>query len=71
MFKENIDNTGRVLRLIIAIVLFILAIWQHSWILAAFGVFTLIEAYFSWCVFYQLMGWNSCPIPKDKTKPKT
>jgi len=71
MFKENINATGRILRFIIALFLFGLAYWYHSWILAAFGVFTLVEVYFSWCVFYQIMGWNSCPISHDDKKPKT
>lgn len=66
MLQKNINNAGRIQRLIIAILLFAFAIWQHSWLAAAFGVFTLIEAYFSWCVLYQLMGWNSCPIDKQK-----
>lgn len=66
MFKKNIDDTGRVIRLAIAVALFAIALWQDSWIAALLGVFTLAEAYFSWCVFYQLMGWNSCPINKQK-----
>jgi hypothetical protein len=69
MPKKNINNEGRVLRLVIAIVLFVLAYWYHSWILAAFGLFSLAQAYFSWCIVYQLLGKNSCPI--DINKPKT
>lgn len=65
MLKKNINTRGRIQRLVIALVLLVLAYWYHSWILAACGVFTLVEAYFSWCVFYQIMGWNSCPISKD------
>ena len=67
MPKKNLNDTGRIIRLLIAVLLFAYAIWQHSWIAAAFGVFTLAEAYLSWCVIYQLLGWNSCPI--DKRKP--
>jgi predicted RND superfamily exporter protein len=66
MLQKNINNTGRLLRLVIAILLLIFAVWQRSWIAGVFGIFTLIEAYFSWCVLYQLMGWNSCPIDKQK-----
>lgn len=68
MLEKNINITGRLLRLTIAIALLGYAYWQHSWIAAVLGVFTLLEAYFSWCVFYQLMGWNSCPIDKNKKK---
>ncbi len=66
MLQKNINNSGRLLRLVIAILLLLFAVWQKSWIAAVFGIFTLIEAYFSWCVLYQLMGWNSCPIDKPK-----
>lgn len=71
MLKKNINNTGRIARFVIAILLFAFAFWQHSWIAAIFGVFTLVEVYFSWCVLYQLMGWNSCPIDTNQKKPKT
>lgn len=62
MFQKNIDSNGRLIRFAIASVLLILALWFHSWVLLAFSIFTFIEAAFSWCVFYQIMGWNSCPI---------
>jgi hypothetical protein len=73
LFKKNINQKGRLLRFAVAILLLVYAIWQHSWIAFALAVFTLLEAAFSWCVFYQLMGWNSCPIhnlPKDGVERK-
>lgn len=68
MFRKNIDTKGRLIRLIIAFMLLGFAIWQKSWIALAFSLFTFIEVAFSWCVFYQLFGWNSCPIPAPKDK---
>lgn len=65
MLKKNIDTQGRLLRLAIALILLVLALWQKSWILLGFSLFTFIEAIFSWCLFYQIMGKNSCPIDKS------
>jgi hypothetical protein len=71
MMKKNIGTNDRILRLIIAFILFGLAVGFKSLILAAFGLFTLYEALASWCVLYQLIGKNTCPIsnkPDDETK---
>jgi Protein of unknown function (DUF2892) len=65
--KKNIGTSGRVLRVVIAIVLLFLAWWYQSWILLAIGLFTLYEAAASWCVVYHLMGKSSCSIKKDKS----
>lgn len=62
--RKNIGTQDRLIRLGIAIILFGLAIWFKSWILAGLGLFTLYEAAASWCIFYQLTGRNSCPIDK-------
>ncbi len=68
MFKPNLDASGRVLRLTMAIVLLILAYWYGSWLLLIVSVFTFFEALRGWCVFYQLFGINSCPVDLDKGK---
>jgi hypothetical protein len=59
--KKNIGTPGRILRLTIALLLFALALYKTSWILATLGLFVLYEAIASWCLFYQLIGKNSCP----------
>ncbi|MBP9841471.1 MAG: DUF2892 domain-containing protein [Simkaniaceae bacterium] len=61
MLKKNIGNPGRLLRGSIGILLLGYALWQGSWIAGFFGLFTLFEAIASWCLFYQLIGKNSCP----------
>jgi hypothetical protein len=66
--KKNIGNKDRLIRLIIAIILFILAWWLESWIILGVAVFTLFEAFASWCIWYQMMGKNSCPIEKNEGK---
>jgi hypothetical protein len=58
--KKNIGRSGRLFRLAIAILLFIYAWWQNSWIALGFGLFTLYEVLTSWCLFYQLFGKDHC-----------
>ncbi|MBX7066982.1 MAG: DUF2892 domain-containing protein [Parachlamydiales bacterium] len=59
--KKNIGTIGRVIRLIISIILLVFAYLKGSWLLLFFGIFTLFEAAFSWCIVYQLLGRSSCP----------
>ena len=67
--QKNIGPKDRFFRFIIAIFLFALAIWWESWIIAIFAFFVLYESLASWCLLYQLLGKNSCPIKKnDKNK---
>lgn len=62
--RSNIGTKDRLIRLVLAIVLLILAWAASSWILLAASVFVFYEAIASWCVIYQLLGKNSCPINK-------
>lgn len=62
--KRNLDNKGRIIRLIIALLLLAYAWWNSSWIALAFSLFTFYEAFAGWCVFFQLLGKSSCPIDK-------
>ena len=59
--KKNIGKPDRILRLIVGILLLGWAYWKMSWILLVLGLFTLFEAYMSWCILYQILGKNSCP----------
>ncbi|MBU6383993.1 MAG: DUF2892 domain-containing protein [Verrucomicrobia bacterium] len=61
---KNIGTTDRVIRFLIAVALFVFAYLHASWILFLFGLFTLFEAVFSWCILYQILGKSSCPIDK-------
>ena len=60
--RKNIGTTDRILRLVLAIILLALAWWWGSWILLAASLFTFYEAAASWCVLYQILGKNSCPL---------
>lgn len=64
--KKNIGTPDRLIRLTIGILLLIFAYLQMSWILLIFGLFTLFESFMSWCIFYQLIGRNTCPLKKRK-----
>jgi hypothetical protein len=64
--KKNLNKKGRLLRLFIAIVLFVLAYYRSSWQLFSAGMFVLFEAAFSWCIFFQLIGKNSCHIKRNR-----
>jgi hypothetical protein len=65
--KKNIGEVDRLVRLAISVIFFLIAWWYSSWIAFFIGLFTLYEAVASWCLLYQLLGKNSCPIePKDK-----
>lgn len=66
--KKNIGLLDRIIRLLIAIALLLLAIWQYSWIALALSLFTIYEVLTSWCLFYQLIGKSTCPLPKDPEK---
>jgi hypothetical protein len=62
--KKNIGQIDRLVRLSIGIAFLGYAIWDKSWIAAAFALFTFYEAAASWCILYQILGKNSCPLDK-------
>lgn len=71
MPEKNIDNFGRLWRFLLGVALLAYAIWASSWLALIFALFCFFQALFSWCVMYQIFGWNSCPIHrKDKEKEK-
>lgn len=70
MFKKNIETSGRILRLSIAILLLIFAIWAKSWIALIVSLFVFFEAAMSWCIVYQLLGKNSCPVKPHSDQEK-
>lgn len=65
IFGKNLGQRDRVIRGIISAVLFVAAFYTQSWILLLFGLFTLFETVMSWCVLYQLMGINTCPLKRE------
>ena len=63
--KSNIGKIDRLIRLIIAVFLFVYAYWQGSWIAFGFSIFTFYESWAGWCALYQLIGKSTCPLPKQ------
>ena len=64
--KPNIGTKDRIARLLIGVVLISLALINKSTFMALAGLFSIYEALSSWCVFYQLLGRNTCPIKNPK-----
>lgn len=60
--EKNMGIADRALRAAVAALLFFGAWSYGSLILFLFGVFTIYEALSSWCVLYQALGINHCPI---------
>jgi hypothetical protein len=62
MLKRNIGSADRLFRLVVALGLFVYAYQKSSWPAYLAGGFVLFEALYGWCVMYQLLGKNSCPL---------
>lgn len=62
--QANIGNADRALRLGLGTLLLALAAYFKSLFILLIALFTLYQAVVGWCVLYQLMGKNSCPIVK-------
>lgn len=60
----NIGLYGRILRFCLALILLIYSYYFHSWIALLASIFVFIEARFSWCIVYQLLGINTCSVKK-------
>ncbi len=65
--KKNIGTFDRVVRLIIGVILLVIALFAVTalWLkvlVIILAIFTFYEALSSWCLFYQLIGKNTCPV---------
>ena len=63
-FKKNMSSADRFVRLVLAVGLLVWAVYSSSFIAAFFGLFTLYEVLSHWCIVYQLLGINRCPLSK-------
>jgi hypothetical protein len=64
--KKNIGIPDRLTRFALAVLILLYSWWQSSWIAFTISLFVFYEALAGWCVLYQLIGKNSCPIDQDK-----
>ena len=62
LFPKNINTKGRLQRAAIGLVLLIAAYWFSSWTLLIASLFCFFQAIMSWCIWYQIIGKNECPI---------
>jgi hypothetical protein len=66
--KKNIGIADRLWRLGLGVLFLFLSWWYASWVAFAIALFMFYQAMTSWCVLYQLVGKNSCPIDRDRDK---
>lgn len=64
--KKNIGTKDRFMRACIAAILFIFAGVYQSWLFFLGASFVLFEVSMSWCIFYQLIGKNTCSLKKKE-----
>jgi uncharacterized membrane protein HdeD (DUF308 family) len=62
--KKNIGLIDRIVRITIGVALIIYSYFQMSLLALFFGIFSIYEGLNSWCILYQLIGINTCPINK-------
>lgn len=64
--KQNLGKSDRVARLVIGIVLLPVSVITGSGLLFLGALFCFYEALASWCIVYQVLGKNTCPLPSNK-----
>ncbi|MCS7068485.1 MAG: DUF2892 domain-containing protein [Meiothermus sp.] len=68
--KPNEGTTDRIIRLVLAAVLFLLAftvaggVWVY--VAAGLGAVMLLTAAIGFCPLYALLGIHTCPLPQRK-----
>lgn len=64
--KKNIGTVDRVVRLILGLLCLIAAWYVGALIfkvlLVILGLFSIYEALAGWCLFYMIIGRNTCPL---------
>jgi hypothetical protein len=66
--KKNIGSWGRVGRFSAGLLLLWLSHIEKSFVLLFFALFVFFESLMSWCVVYQILGIDRCPIKSKKPK---
>jgi hypothetical protein len=64
-FTPNIGKPDRIIRVIIAILLFIISIFISGWLriaLVIIGIISLITAITRFCGLYKILGINTCKM---------
>jgi hypothetical protein len=64
-FTPNIGKTDQIIRIVIAILLFIISFVISGWLriaLVIIGIVTLITAITRFCGLYKILGVNTCKV---------
>lgn len=65
--KKNVGLTDKIIRIILAAVFVVFGIiYSYYWFIAA--VIALGTALVGWCGLYNVIGVNTCPMKKTKSK---
>ncbi len=62
--KKNIGNIDRIGRIILGVILLSLTVIGPKTLWGLIGIIPLATAAFSFCPFYPILGFSSCPIDK-------
>lgn len=60
---KNEGNTDRIVRIVLAVVIFGLGIASQS-LLGLLGFIPLVTAAIGWCPLYTIFGISTCPVEK-------
>lgn len=66
---QNIGSFDRIVRLSIGVLLLLIGWYSRSGMLVLAGMFALYEGLASWCIVYQVLGINTCPLKQRNTLP--
>jgi hypothetical protein len=66
--KKNMGIADRVVRLILAVVIFALGLIFHSW-WGLIGIIPLLTALFGWCALYAPFKFSTCKKDTHKEAP--
>lgn len=62
--KTNEGNTDRIIRVVLAIVIFGLGLAAQSW-LGLIGFIPLLTGLVGWCPLYSIFGLSTCPAKSN------
>ncbi|MBF0369451.1 MAG: DUF2892 domain-containing protein [Magnetococcales bacterium] len=65
--KANVGGIDRILRVVVGLVLIALVFVGPQVVWGWVGVVPLVTGLFSFCPFYPLLGWNTCPAKPEET----
>lgn len=61
--KCNVGSTDKIIRIVLAIVIFVFGYVYHSW-WGLIGLIPLITAFIGFCPIYTILGVSTCKVKK-------